>query len=1052
MKHFSAFLFPLALFVFSFFAPPPLLAQWSPSSLPGSEDVFRVMYTGDETWVLHAGSGVYRSTNRGDLWQLSIAAANDYGCALAGQGADLYFFNYGQGLFHSPDRGLTWQKLPMPLPNWLTNLEAGSQAAFFIDSGTLYRMKKSGSTAPELVLQKKPINPAKPMQMRYGGGGLWAMANDSLFRSADEGDSWAFVKTGLNLLSFDVKGDTVLGLSASSVWRSANAGATWAKLVNSNLGTALNAGESAWFASAENRPLYRSTDGGSTWKPVAQLPTKHYDTYQADQHGSEIMVASLQNYGLFRSLDGAQSWDIATSGLAIDDVASNVVNLYRAGDVAVGNQHFSEDGGQTWFAPVYPVEYYLGLNDVVELKGQFFAHDFNRDVYRSEGNLRQWQKVSTLAQSDSRKLVSTGEGLFLLTSTWTGQANIVSIYQSTDQGSTWTPTTTLTNVSYSSVVGHQGALFQFQMGYGLFKSTDGGINWKSTGAGLGVFGQFSNSANLYASGKVLYVYDYGNIAASTDGGLTFSLINNNLRDASGNKVGAEYLAADGDNIVVLNYKGIYFGKGLSDQWASIKGNLPHQDFFSEKVLISKGRIIVTDYYQLWSRPLSTLQLAEFSGRVWHDHNANGQPDPGEPPYAGAVVQAGVASFATSKADGTYSFLADLTNDSLRVLLPAPWVQASPAFYTVSASAAGRDFGLYFPPDITDVSVNQTSLTVFRPGFEEKIYLSYRNSGTAEANATLRFVPTAPLTFVSASPMPDATSGDTLIWHLPTLQPKAQGHIVAVAQLPPTVPIGSTVGAWCGIQPDRPDANPADNQSLLQDFVFGSFDPNDKRCAQGERITPAQVAAREPLTYTVRFQNTGNYPAEFVRIADTLSSHLDPATFQFLASSHPCTVSLRGRGVVEFFFKPIDLPPSSFNEPASNGFVTYSVRPKAGLALGTPIRNTAYIYFDYNPAIVTNTTQTTVSLPVSGTQDPAHAAPGILLVSPNPSDGFFNIETGSSDAARVMVFNVLGKKVAEVDVQGSSPALSLRHLPQGLYTLLWTSENGLRKTGRVQIVR
>jgi hypothetical protein len=60
-------------------------------------------------------------------------------------------------------------------------------------------------------------------------------------------------------------------------------------------------------------------------------------------------------------------------------------------------------------------------------------------------------------------------------------------------------------------------------------------------------------------------------------------------------------------------------------------------------------------------------------------------------------------------------------------------------------------------------------------------------------------------------------------------------------------------------------------------------------------------------------------------------------------------------IVNFKFKDIMLPDSHSNSDSSQGYVQYRVKPKNGLPLGTKIRNTAYIYFDYNDPIVTNTT-------------------------------------------------------------------------------------------------
>ena len=65
------------------------------------------------------------------------------------------------------------------------------------------------------------------------------------------------------------------------------------------------------------------------------------------------------------------------------------------------------------------------------------------------------------------------------------------------------------------------------------------------------------------------------------------------------------------------------------------------------------------------------------------------------------------------------------------------------------------------------------------------------------------------------------------------------------------------------------------------------------------------------------------------------------------------------GLVKFNFPHINLPDSNSNEAASHGYVQYKIRAKDSLAIGSTIENTANIFFDFNPPIITNTTNNTV---------------------------------------------------------------------------------------------
>jgi hypothetical protein len=115
---------------------------------------------------------------------------------------------------------------------------------------------------------------------------------------------------------------------------------------------------------------------------------------------------------------------------------------------------------------------------------------------------------------------------------------------------------------------------------------------------------------------------------------------------------------------------------------------------------------------------------------------------------------------------------------------------------------------------------------------------------------------------------------------------------------------------------------------------------------------------------------GNGPAHDVIVRDSLDADLDVSTLEILDTSHPVTsVSLDADRVLSWSFLGIELPGVAEDEPGSHGFVRFAARPRAGLLAGTEIRNTAGIYFDQNPAVVTNTVVNTV------TTNPLPGGPG-----------------------------------------------------------------------------
>lgn len=266
-------------------------------------------------------------------------------------------------------------------------------------------------------------------------------------------------------------------------------------------------------------------------------------------------------------------------------------------------------------------------------------------------------------------------------------------------------------------------------------------------------------------------------------------------------------------------------------------------------------------------------------------------------------------------------------------------------------------------------------------------------------------------FLTATPSPSHFSGDTIFWEIQDLLRFENRPIEVSVLLDASVWIGEKLNLAARVSPTlATDLDGSNNFVERQEPVVGSFDPNDKAC-EPERLTEKSVLSGQRLTYTIRFQNTGNFPAAFVRILDSLDlAALDISSLQILDASHPVEWSLRGQNVLEFFFDNIQLPDSSRDEAGSHGFVRFSILPKNSLKLGDIAQNRAFIYFDFNAAVVTNTVKTSVQLP-DLTTTPITEAFNFEL-SPNPGTGPFRlIFSGQlSESAEVSVSDVFGRTV------------------------------------------
>lgn len=159
-----------------------------------------------------------------------------------------------------------------------------------------------------------------------------------------------------------------------------------------------------------------------------------------------------------------------------------------------------------------------------------------------------------------------------------------------------------------------------------------------------------------------------------------------------------------------------------------------------------------------------------------------------------------------------------------------------------------------------------------------------------------------------------------------------------------------------------------------------------------------------FTYTIHFQNTGSAPAINIRLKDTLDVHLDASTFEMLGYSHPAITSISGN-VLTVTFNNIMLPDSTTDHDGSMGYFQYRIKPLPNLPLGSQIENTAYIYFDYNAPVITNTTQSNFDF-FTGVKDVTNKNSFVLY--PNPSDGLYNF-MDNSNIKTVDVYNTMGEK-------------------------------------------
>lgn len=242
--------------------------------------------------------------------------------------------------------------------------------------------------------------------------------------------------------------------------------------------------------------------------------------------------------------------------------------------------------------------------------------------------------------------------------------------------------------------------------------------------------------------------------------------------------------------------------------------------------------------------------------------------------------------------------------------------------------------------------------------------------------------------------------------------------------------------------------PTDDEDFYVDVDCGTitaaYDPNDKRAEPEGYSDQHYVLPERTLEYTIRFQNTGNDTAQTVVIRDTLSEWLDMCSLRPGVSSHPYRLELDSAHAIAFVFENILLPDSSTNLLGSQGFVEYTVRPKAEAPLETRIENTAAIYFDVNPPIFTNTTFHTLGrdfIEVVNWVERSEV-PLEWRFGPNPTTGMLGVDWSAEvDEIVISIVNVWGQELGRYHLRGGRGQLYLQGLPSGYYSILAQTPEG-----------
>ncbi len=339
----------------------------------------------------------------------------------------------------------------------------------------------------------------------------------------------------------------------------------------------------------------------------------------------------------------------------------------------------------------------------------------------------------------------------------------------------------------------------------------------------------------------------------------------------------------------------------------------------------------------------------------------------------------------------------------------------------------------FPCEDLKISISGSQL---RPNTIYYNYLYFGNNGNQNASGTVTFTKDPHLTIINMNEYGLTPTSTGFTYQFTDLPPGSHISMRIKMQVPnlPAVTLGSQLTTSASITISQNDSDPANNVSSLTQTITGSYDPNDKMESHGNKILFSQFTQNDYLTYTIRFENTGNGNAQDIKVTDILDSRLDENLLKMITSSHAYALE-RTTNNLTWKFDGINLPPSSTNPETGKGYILFQVKPKSNYAVGDIIQNTAKIYFDSNPAIITNTTQTEFVATLSAEEFENNN----LSFYPNPVKDKLNLNLNDSGSIKSFtVSDITGKQILTKNTSSANIEIDFSRFSKGIYFVKVTS--------------
>ena len=524
------------------------------------------------------GAGIFRSTDSASSWQRANTGLTQFNVLIVTylDNTTAYIGVENQGVYKTLNNGDNWIDASTGLPtsgdptslkaspdyssdNTLflatqsgvyrstTAVESWSEAGTALSGENIYDLVIS----PDYTVDGAVFAAARPGTVFDGGVWKWTNASGDWVKIYDGSLTDVYIEH-LAISPNFASDQTLFAGSGSGLYKSTNGGVGWTKLISESvnalaLSPNYQTDGTILFSSTYSGPIYKvykSTDWGATWDdafnglPNITIMDLAFDP--AYSPSNLVIYAATDGEGIFRTIDGAASWVPATAGI-IPQIKDLVHSPDYNNDQTLfvgswgGGVHKSNNGGASWMKS--------GLSNLwVEAlaispnygSDQTLFAGADSGVYKTVNGGLSWVNKSTgitnrpnpaLAISPDYAVDQTvfagsrggyGDGVFKTTNggdTWVQEKTGFITNPLEDHASIW-------SLAISPGYTNDQTIFAgLYYGDGVFKSTNGGLNWTQvldavSALTLGISPDYGNDGTIFAGTLGSGVYRSQNFGSS----------------------------------------------------------------------------------------------------------------------------------------------------------------------------------------------------------------------------------------------------------------------------------------------------------------------------------------------------------------------------------------------------------------------------------------------------------------------------------------------------------------------------------------------------------